>query len=85
MTEERGERREETRHSTERMRGLESLHSIYSVASLSSLVTTEVLLSLLNIRFSHLLPPKGWRQNRSVNHCREQISKFPKTEAFGIF
>ena len=64
---------------------MESLHSIYSVASLSSLVTTEVLLGLLNIRFSHLLPPKGWRQNRSVNHCRDLSSKFPKTDAFGIF
>ena len=73
--------KEKTRHSTERMRGLESLPSIYSVASLSSLVTTEVLLGLLNIRFSHLLPPKGWRQNRSVNHCRDLSRKFPKTDA----
>ena len=77
--------KEKTRHSTERMRGMESLPSIYSVGSSSSLVTTEVLLGLLNIRFSHLLPPKGWRQNRSVNHCRDLSSKFPKTDAFGIF
>ena len=52
------------------MNGISTLN--YSVGSSSSLVTTEVLLGLLNIRFSHLLPPKGWRQNRSVNHWEIQ-------------
>ena len=35
--------------------------------------------------FCYFLALKSSAKRRSVNHCREQISKFPKTDAFGIF
>ena len=35
--------------------------------------------------FCHLLPPKVWRQNRSVNHWRGLKCKCAKMDAVGIF
>ena len=61
------------------MNGISTLNFIARVAR--HLLSQRRFLALLNIRFSHLLPPKGWRQNRSVNHCRNLSSKFPKTDA----
>ena len=84
MREERGERREETRHSTERMRGLESLHSIIAWRACHLLYQHRSSLALKH-SFCYFLALKSSAKRRSVNHCREQSSKFPKTDAFGIF
>ena len=35
--------------------------------------------------FCYFLALKSSAKRRSVNHCRDLSSKFPKTDAFGIF
>ena len=65
------------------MNGISTLNFIAWVAR--HLLSQHRFSLALKHSFCYFLALKSSAKRRSVNHCREQISKFPKTDAFGIF